>query len=459
MKDALSVLLVFQRFFVPTLLLVVGWATWRTVARGDRPVGLVLYLGLLIIVDGFYNTGIYIPGLEKGSVHYSEVCAAFLWFKRPAVTQASGDRLIRFFVGAYFLLLLGSAFRSDSVVSALFEFRTRILSQLVALAIATRGLATSDDYRRFWLCFAILVLVIGLFVFWDVYFDRWLLSSDMLYKPEYFVNRKHGRFGSFFLNPNLLGAFVVLSFPGVFVWTLSEKQLRTRLLGVAALILLAFCLVETQSRGPLFAFVIVLALVLMGPVGGISRTRRLAIVAPLFGLFTLLMPGFIEHATERFDTLERETEATDTRSRMSVWIYTQRAISDNPLLGIGFGEQQFLRVMGDYGFTEAYGEESLDNPHNSYLQMTVYAGLPALFAFVLANIVLLARAWRSIWRGTAGNRTHITFGFAVGIAGFLAVIYPDMHMFTQTVAPVYWMFFALLVSLIGRQSARPIEAI
>ena len=35
----------------------------------------------------------------------------------------------------------------------------------------------------------------------------------------------------------------------------------------------------------------------------------------------------------------------------------------------------------------------------------------------------------------------------VWLAGFLAVIYPDMHMFTQTVAPVYWVFFGLLLPL------------
>lgn len=447
MKDYLFPLLFLQRFFVPSLVLLVAWATWRTIVRRDLAVGLVLYLGLLIVVDGFFNTGIFLPGLEKGSVRYSEVCAVFLWFGRPSpVARQSHYKVICFLVGLYFVLILASAFRSDSVVAALFEFRTRIFSQIVAFSIAMRGLATPNDYRRFFFCLTFLIIITGLFVFWDVFFDRWLLASEMLSKPEYYLNRKHGRFGSFFLNPNYLGAFTVLVFPGAFAWTLNEKRLRIKLFGAAGLLALMFCLVETQSRGPLLSFAIVLVLLLLGPAGGMSRTRRLSVAIPFFSLFALLMPGFFEHAIGRFDTLEQEA-STESRTRMSVWIYTERAIAESPFLGIGFGEQQFLKTMNGYGFEREYGEESLDNPHNSYLQMTVYAGFPALLAFVFANVWLLSRAALAIWRDIRQRGTYITFGVAVGIAGFLAVIYPDMHMFTQTVAPVYWVFFGLLLSL------------
>src|SRR6185437_10577463 len=107
-----------------------------------------------------------------------------------------------------------------------------------------------------------------------------------------------------------------------------------------------------------------------------------------------LMPGFLNHATERFDQLDHEMSTDSARTRETIWTYTKLAIADHPLGGIGFGEQQFVRtIMDDYHFADDYpGEESLDNPHNSYLQMTVYAGFPALLAFLLANALLLLRA-------------------------------------------------------------------
>ena len=68
MRELLSPLLQLQRFFLPGLIVLVLWAVWRTVVKRDLAVGLALYLGLVIVADGYLNTGIYVPGLAKGSV-------------------------------------------------------------------------------------------------------------------------------------------------------------------------------------------------------------------------------------------------------------------------------------------------------------------------------------------------------------------------------------------------------
>ncbi len=447
MGALLTPLLHFQRFFLPSLFALLAWAVWRTVFRRDLAVGVALYLGLIVIVDGFYNTGIFLPGLEKGSIRYSEVCALVLLANRPPAAERS-PRLVHFLVGLYFALLFLSALRSEPIMSGILEFRRLIVPQIVAFLVAKRGLGSPEDYRRFFLCLTALVMIVGLFVFWDLFFDRWLLKSDMLEKPEYYVNRRHGRFGSFFLNPNYLGAFTVLVFPAAFIWTLNERRPWPRVYGWMGLLILVFCLVETQSRGPLLAFAIALLALVFGPGGGVPRTRRLGFLA-LFGIvFTLFMPGFYQHAIERFSALHEET-ASEAASRQTTWLYTMRVIAEHPIGGIGFGEQQFRRELEAVGFAEEYGR-LFDNPHNSYLQAAVYAGIPALGAFLLANALLLRLAARVCRRSTAVGHGPAVFGLAVGVAGFLACIYPDMHLFTQTVAPVYWVFFGLLLSLASR---------
>lgn len=446
MSAYLTPLLHFQRFFLPGLWALLAWAVWRTVFRKDLAVGLALYLGLVVIVDGFLNTGIFLPGLEKGSIKYSEFCALFLLINRlPAPPQTPPRRTVRYLVGLYFALLFLAALRSEPMMAGIFEFRRLIVPQIVAFLVAKRGLGSPEDYRRFFLCLTALVMIVGLFVFWDLFFDRWLLKSDMLYKPEYYVNRRHGRFGSFFLNPNYLGAFTVLVFPAAFVWTLNERRPWPRLYVWMGLLILVFCLVETQSRGPLLAFAIALLALVFGPGGGVPRTRRLGFLA-LFGIvFTLFMPGFYEHASERFSALDEET-GSETASRQTTWFYTMRVIAEHPIGGIGFGEQQFLREFEAAGFAEEYGR-LFDNPHNSYLQAAVYAGIPAVVVFLFANGALLRRAAKISLRGATEGNNAAVFGLAVGIIGFLFCIYPDMHLFTQTVAPVYWVFFGLLLSL------------
>lgn len=451
MSAYLTPLLQFQRFFLPALFILLAWAIWRTIWRKDLAVGLVLYLGLVVIVDGFLNTGIYLPGLEKGSVRFSELCALFLLINRP---PAGPDHFLRrwvlFLVGLYFGLLFLSTLRSDPMMAGIFEFRRLIIPQIIALLLAIHGLGSAEDYRRFFLCLMMLVIIIGLFVFWDVFFDRWLLKSDLLYQPIYYMNRKHGRFGSFFLNPNYLGAFVVLVFPVAFIWTLNECRRGWRLFAWTGLLALVFCLVETQSRAPLLALGLALLMLVFGPAGGLSKTRRLGFLALFVMVFTLFMPGFFQHAVERFSLLDQE-QAEEEASRQTNWIFTRRIIRDYPLGGIGFGEQQFLKAMDAYGYAEMYGR-LFDNPHNSYLQMTVYAGIPVLAAFLFANLALLGRAARVFRRGVAEKNAPTVFGLSIGIIGFLACIYPDMHLFTQNVAPIYWVFFGLLLSLVTRTS-------
>ena len=88
MRELLTPLLFFQRFIVPTILILLVWSIWRTVFKKDFAVGLGLYVSLVVLVDGFFNTGLYIPGLEKGSIRYSELCALFLLFQRPPAPQS-----------------------------------------------------------------------------------------------------------------------------------------------------------------------------------------------------------------------------------------------------------------------------------------------------------------------------------------------------------------------------------
>ena len=269
MRAFLIPLLQLQRFFVPALLGLLIWGIWRTVFRRDLAVALALYASLLIVVDGFYNTGIYIPGMAKGSLRYSEVCALVLLIRCPKPQRTGSiSRGLLLLVSAYFALMLIAALRAHPLSQGLFDYRRIMVPQIVAFVLAVRGIGTAAEYQRFLLYLVPLVLLVGIFCFWDVFFDINVLHSDVLYKPEYFHNRKLGRFGSLLLNPNLLGAFVVLLLPSMLVLMLQRPGWRIRLYLGTALLALLFCLVQTQSRAPLAVFVGTIAIFVVGPVGG-----------------------------------------------------------------------------------------------------------------------------------------------------------------------------------------------
>ena len=219
----------------------------------------------------------------------------------------------------------------------------------------------------------------------------------------------------------------------------------------------------------MLAFAIGTMFLVVGPSGEVSRTRRLGFLAVFVAVFFIVMPGFFQHAIGRFDRIDEETTTESGRSRATTWLYTIRMIADHPFTGIGFGEPQFMRYMDLYGYGDEFGGESLDAPHNSYLQVAVYAGIPALLVFVAANILLLWRALSAMMRlrGRDDETTAMLFGFSVGIFAFLLSIYPDIQLFTASVAPLYWVCFGLLHSLTAIQKhsvlalsvAEPVEVL
>lgn len=445
-----------QIVFKPALFILLIWSSYRTILKGDRAVGLVLYLALVIIVDSFLNTGIFIPGMSYGSIRYSEVCAFFLILSNPPNrhSKENGNFLTMLLV-LYFFLFIISALRGVTVEDGLNNFRRYIIPQITAFWVSYRGFDRKEDYGRFFFHFGALILLIALFIFWDLFFDRWILYSESLRTNVYQSDRSEGRYGSFFLNPNYMGAFAVLIFPAVFINGIVEKNILKKIYCWIGILALLFCLVETQSRGPFLGFMVSLCLFLFIPVKGFSFFKKIAVLCIFLIAFFLFMPGFFEHSTERFTTIDEEMDS-GKRSRLSVWSYALRIISDNPFLGIGLGEQQFLKRMFQYGFVTEFQQRPLDNPHNSFLQIAAYAGVPALIIFVVFNMALLKRGISIIMNNTKRDISYYLMGVISGLLGFLACSFTGGFIFYNSVSPAYWLFLGLLFAMITPE--RPVES-
>jgi hypothetical protein len=448
----LQLLLPFQRLFIPGLILLLVWSSYRTIFKKDRAVGLVLYLGLLIIVDGFLNTGIYIPGQEYGSIKYSEVCALFLILNNPKVYKSEGImKWIIVFLFVYFLLFFYSALRGLTVENGLQNFRRIIIPQITAFIVSYRGFEKQEDYNRFLLYFMVLIIIIGLFTFWDVFFDRWIIYSDTLRTKTYWSGRRNNRFGSFFLNPNYMGAFSVLVFPVLFMRALQEKTKLRKIYCWTGVLAIIFALIETQSRGPLLGFLGSVLFFILVPTKNYSIFKKSVYILIFLVVFSLFMPGFFKHATGRFDTIDREMD-DESRSRRTVWEYTLNIIGNYPFFGIGLGEGQFIRFMYQAGFRDEFLARPLDNAHNSYLQIAVHAGVPAFIIFVSCNLILITKGITLNMRKSIDTLSLYVAGLITGIFGYLISLVPGIHMFTPSVAPCYWLIFGITFSLVNFES-------
>jgi O-antigen ligase len=343
-----------------------------------------------------------------------------------------------------------SAFRAWTVENGLNNFRRYFVPQIVAFIVAYRGFEKSEDYSRFLLFFVILLIIIGTFTFWDLFFDRWILKSGKLHDKIYWGSRKNGRFGSLFLNPNYMGAFAVLTIPVVFIRALVEKETGKRIFCWLGVLALVFAFIETQSRGPMLGILVALFFFIVVPVKRFSFAKKVSYLLLLLAVLYLFMPGFFTHSTERFSMIDKET-SDDHKSRYSVWEYTVEIIKEYPFFGVGLGEVQYKKYMYKFGFRSEFLERPLDNAHNSYLQIAVHAGIPAVLIFILINILLVKRGIFAVSGYGEREISLYLLGLIAGLLGFLACLIPDMFMFTATVGPSYWVMTGLIFSIINYQ--------
>lgn len=435
----LSILIQFYRFTLPGLYLSALWSIYRILFKNDEAMGYVLFLSVMIIVDNYLNTGIYIPGVPVGSIRYSEVVFGVIYFKFYKKKSSKIDRIVFNFLLLYFLIFLVAAFRAEVVSHGVFYYRGYFIPQILAIMIGFKGLGKPENYIRFFYYFSILLIFMGLFVLWDQFYQIIFLKSSSISEAIYYANRKDNRFGSFFLNPNMYGSFIVLIIFSTITSLFFVQKKYEQIIMLGGIMLTLLGMVLTHSRGPLLSFAAAIALYVLMPNSKFSFPKRMAGLFMVTLLLFIAMPGFFESATRRFSEEQSvNEESTDEVNRISIWLTTIELINNHPILGVGLGEATFraaVRRETDYLLRHGH---MLDNPHSSYLQIAVESGVPNLILFLLINMVILRRALKALIIENDKRKKMLLSGLIPGIIGYLLTLSFDMSMFTR-VAPVYWM--------------------
>lgn len=419
-----------QIAFKPVLLFAILFFSYRTVIKGDKVAGLVFYYCLVTIVDQYMQEGIKIfPGLNEGRIYYSEVLWIFLMgqeiFRRKMRHTKNhfwAKILFSFFIITLFLQLFNP---NTTTYYALRLFRREIFPQVTAFFLAINGFEKTEDYDRFYRYMIALVIFVLIYMLWQKYRDIEVLKSLLLDKSGIHRAIKHGRNGSHFINPNILGEFIALMLPGYLFLVLKYRKFEVFIV----ILILLFLLSQTQSRSGVLSCTIGGLLICLG---ASDKKRMLKYLVLSVFVIMLFMPGFISKITDRFseDNMEREF-STDTTSRYNTWVQTAQLIFKYPL-GIGFGEDNFMRRASEFVLNQ---DELLDNPHNSHLYIIVIGGFQSFFLwFILLSLYILQslKTWRK-------DRDTIVWAMAVGVFSFLFAISFSPSIMVPHVSVLFWL--------------------
>ncbi|MCL5283200.1 MAG: O-antigen ligase family protein [Armatimonadetes bacterium] len=209
---------------------------------------------------------------------------------------------------------------------------------------------------------------------------------------EYLENWRGGnpswRVFSYFVNPDFLAGFLVMTVPITIGLYLSAVEGTVRLWLGFGLILQCLCLVLTQSRFGLVVFVFVVGLFI---VLGIRlrlfnsevkrRGRPLAILAGLAAL------AAIGPVAKRF--IQAGIQSYSAHFRVMTWIGVLKMIKASPIVGSGYGT--FNSTYPPYAVVG-----TTEHAHNSFLQLAAEAGVPAMLLAAIGIAAVVYTVYRQL---------------------------------------------------------------
>jgi len=197
------------------------------------------------------------------------------------------------------------------------------------------------------------------------------------------------RAGSFLLNPDWNGLYLAMSlFPAAgLIFTGATRAWRLFAAVTCGLLLLALLFTFTTASwlaaGVGFGFFFFL---------GVPKRYRWWTLGGL--VFGMLIIGLVFLKEVRL-LYAHATASNETTLRLGAWETALRIIRAYPLTGIGMGYNLYLDRSER--FRVALQTQALAHPHNSYLELAAFAGIPVLLAFLALLSVMavdVSRAWR-----------------------------------------------------------------
>jgi hypothetical protein len=176
--------------------------------------------------------------------------------------------------------------------------------------------------------------------------------------------------------------------------------------------------------------------------GLVSRRRWLTIAVVLCclvgaaALIVLSQVGF-----------QKETVNTDNlQFRMAIWEKTIEGIGDHPLVGIGYGNDTFLKRYGVHPVT---GDPA--GTHSLFLMVALGSGLPALGLLLwVIGKTLINLVRPGLCAPEDGGRA-IMLGVAIMVVGFTVRNLFD-YMFAGSIAFLFWILVAIGLAQVQRVS-------
>lgn len=233
-------------------------------------------------------------------------------------------------------------------------------------------------------------------------------------------------------NPNVLGEYLLLVLPVSAVFFLNDKKKSlSKWVYLAITGLIFLCLILTQSRGCWLGFMLTVAIFVTFYEG-----RWWALIPLILCIIPFIIPQTI---VDRLASVGNMQDSS-TSYRVYIWMGALGMLRHYIAGGIGMGEAAFNEVYPFFSYNAIIAPHS----HNTYLQLLVEAGIPALIVF-LAVVIIYLRNTRLIYReqDKKSMTSSMSLALAAGVCGFLFQSLFDYTFYNYRVMAIFFMVLAM----------------
>lgn len=214
---------------------------------------------------------------------------------------------------------------------------------------------------------------------------------------------------------------------------------RRTLVRVGYPLLLVLQVIGITVAGSRIGWLALGAVALYGMLAGSSpRMRRIYLIAVL-GVVTLSL-AFPKVRTN-FSTLLHLTQEDNFKRRIVIYTTDLTLIEQHPLLGLGFSSTTFTQsgqalVGHDFQYL---------HPHDLFLQVPVYLGIPGVICFVWL-LVALYRAMHALGRAAPSVYTPILAGMRGSLVGLVVMNIAETALSSERIAYMAPVLLAVIFS-------------
>lgn len=256
---------------------------------------------------------------------------------------------------------------------------------------------------------------------------------------------------SYLGNPNLLAGYLIpavaFSLAAVFIW----KTIAQKALAVCMFITNCACLYFTDSRGGWIALVVLFATFFVGLyywwLDYLSPFLRTWLLPMVFGGFTLLIAIailLVEPLRIRVTSIFSGRGDSSNNFRINVWLSVLKMIRDNPLIGIGLGNDVFNQIYPKYMQTNYTALSA----YSIFLEIAVESGLLGLSSFLWLIIVTINQGISQLVSFRKNNNLRGIWMIAAiaALMGMLTHGFVDTVWYRPQINTLWWLTVAVIAS-------------